>query len=215
MALNLDEKGHFKQTEAKSSTSKVSTPSNSAKGIKQEIAASPVSRLKTAPTKTSAPGSKDTAHSARDSWATATIPQYWFGEVFRDVADPNRALSNDFLASWLDFQPAPELSSSTDDDSPQSVDKEASSHKSDISATDNIDITIVGEDGFLTENWFDIAGDMNALEMAGLASMDWEADVEVETGGKRAEGETSDEWLKVYAPEKYREKMKVEKKAVR
>ena len=236
MALNLDENGQSKRSEANTDqepqhglASKVPVSSQGIKGVKQE-AATPTSKalggLKTPQTKTSTPTpSKEASQSnqpaaIQDPWASASVSQHWFSEVFRDAADTNRTLRGDFLASWLELQPAPDLSSA--DDSPQSTDKN-SPHKSDISATDNIDITIVGEDGFLTENWFDIAGDMNALEMAGLTNMDWDATVPAETAvvsgnaGKTttAEGNTSDEWLKVYAPEKYNEKLKIEKKAVR
>ena len=231
MALNLDENGQSKRTEENASqdphqalASKPSASLQGTKGIKQEVA-TPASKtltgLKTPQTKASTPTpSKEASQpklpaTIQDPWANSSVPQHWFSEVFRDVADTNRTLSGDFLASWLGMQPEPDLTSA--DDSPQSTDKN-SPRKSDISTTDNIDITIVGEDGFLTENWFDIASDMNALEMAGLTNLDWDATVPAETAGsvgKRTEGDTSDEWLKVYAPEKYNEKMKLDKKAVR
>ena len=230
MALNLDENGQSKHVEAKTvlephhaPAMKVSASSQGTKGIKQEVAtptSKTVAGLKTPQTKTSTPTpGRETAQpnqsgAIRDPWTSSNISQNWFSEVFRDVADPNRTLSGDFLGTWLEAQAHPDLSS---DDSPQSTDKN-SPRKSDISSTDNLDIKIVGEDGFLSENWFDVAGDMEALDMAGLVNMDWDTTFVAKPTsnlGKNADGETSDEWLKVFAPEKYSEKMKVEKKAVR
>ena len=220
MALNLDEQGQSKHADAKLSTSNMTAMSQGSKSIKQDATVSSTSKTitgrKTNQSKISTPISKDISQPTADPWATTSIPQHWFSEVFQDVVDPNRALTSEFLTSWLEVNPAPELSSA-DDDSPQSVGK-SSSHKSDISPADNIDITIVGEDGLLTENWFDIAGDMNAFEMVGLTDMDWDTNMDAETAGslgKRADGDASDEWLKVYAPDKYNERVKKEKKAGR
>ena len=236
MALNLDENGQSRRAESnnnqepsQATPSKISASSQAVKGIKQEVA-TPTSKtiagLRTpqAKTPTSTPNKEVSRPNqpsvVADPWASASVSQQWFSEVFRDVADTNRNLSGEFLASWLDSQPAPELTST--DESPQSTDKN-SPRKSDISATDNIDITIIGGDGFLTENWFDIAGDLESFEMAGLTNMDWDTTLPAENvnvsgdAGKKtaAEGDTSNEWLKVYAPEKYNEKVKVEKKTIR
>lgn len=227
MALNLDENGHSKLIETKavpetlaSPAMKVSASSQAAKGIKQEVA-TPASKtlagLKTPQTKTSTPTpGKESAHAdqqriTRNPWATTNIPQQWFSEIFPDVADPNRTLSGDFLATWLEAQPHPDVSSS--DDSPLSTDQN-SPHKSDISATDNLDIKILGEDGFLSENWFDVTGDLEALDVASMVNMEWDPTFAAETAanlGKKADaGAPSDEWLKVFAPEKYSEKTRTE-----
>lgn len=231
MALNLNENGSSKDLEEKiasqndpSPAMKISASSQGAKSIKQEVATSAsrtVTGLKTSQTKTSTPTPGAESSQAnqpganRSPWASANFSPHWFSEVFRDVADPNRTLSGDFLATWLEAQPPPETSSS--DDSPQSTNKD-SPHKSDISANCNLDIKIVGEDGFLSENWFDVTGDLEALDMAGLVNMDLDPTFVAEptrTLGKTADGETSDEWLKVFAPGKYDEKKKMEKKAAR
>lgn len=227
IALDLDERGRSKRVEAKSASQneappdmKISASTQGAKSIKQEVAtpsSKTVAGLKASQIKNSTPMSRQGNSQANppgtvsDSWSSSNISPLWFSEVFRDVADSNSNFSNDFLGTWLEAQPHPDIPSS--DDSPHSTD-ENSPHKSDISATDNLDIKVVGEDGFLSENWFDVTGDMETLDMASFLNIDMDLE-HTDNLSKKANGETSDEWLKLYAPAKYDEKMKTEKKVTR
>ena len=225
--LNLDDEGKSRPVEAKGPESLQATSMKttaSSQGMKKEVAGTPTSKtvagLKTPQTKVSTPTSTKEATlptsapatQQQDPWTQSHLPANWFKDVFRDVANPNRALSTDFLTTWLEAQPH--------EDSPTSTDTDKNSpHKSDISANDNLNINIVDEDGgFLPADWFDpgVEGGMEALDMQTLDGMDWEAafgKAEVPPILKDEDG-PSDEWLKVWAPEKYKEKVKKEKRRV-
>lgn len=238
VALNLDESGKSKAAESKAGNE--GTPGNASKSLSsaptpvafKKEAATPTAKsgadLKVPPTGRASPASaKALAPSDPDTWANALVPRQWFTEVFRDVADLNRSVSTEFLTSWLDntaFSPPGSPPNLTDDKS--------SPHKSDISATDNLNITIAstGEakrsavrdsagdsqvhsaanenSNWLPGEWFDdiLLSDAPALDMDGLIDLDWE-NTEEDTGfKKRDEMDASEEWLKAWVPERVAQK---------
>lgn len=191
-------------------TANVKTPTSDTKPTSKDVSKS---------SSTVAKESESTA-ALSDSWSTSNVSRTWFPEVFQDVASLNTPVSSDFLSDWLEVNP---FTPTTPSSPPSSADK-SSPHKSDISANDNLKITIAGADGekWLPAEWFDVGlpGDMAALDMDEFMDMDWETafgPVEEKDGGlgkgkKRDEWEASDEWLKVYVPEKWEEKMQREQR---
>ena len=160
---------------------------------------------------------KTSSNTAADPWASSNVKPEWFKEVFSDVARLNRPVSDDFISNWLEKNPF------TPPTSPSSgaLDK-ASPPKSDISVNDNLDIKLVTHDeDWLPSEWVDdsLRGDMEALDVGDLMDFNWDAtfgkaEEEGEVSGKgkrrRDPAEPSDEWLKVWAPEKYEENKKTD-----
>lgn len=159
---------------------------------------------------------------APDPWANSHVKPEWFKQVFSDVANVNRPVSDDVLAHWLERNPftpsASPSSGATSKDSP---------HKSDISVHDNLNINLNGDD-WLPPAWFDdgLQGDMAALDVTDIMNMDWEAEfakaeneAEEEAVGKgkrrRDPLDPSDEWLKAWAPDKWAEIQKKEEERKR
>lgn len=152
------------------------------------------------------------ATAAPDPWANSHVKPEWFKEVFSDVADLNRGVSNDLIIDWLERNPV------TPSTSPSSgVPSKDSPHKSDISANDTLNINVHGDD-WLPPEWFDdgLPSDMAALDVGDFMDMDWEAtfgkfeeEEEVLAKGKRRREkdplDPSDEWLKAWAPAKLEE----------
>ena len=155
---------------------------------------------------------KPPAAAPDDPWANSHVKPEWFKQVFSEVADLNRPVSNDLMIDWLERNPF------TPSTSPSSgVPSKDSPHKSDISANDNLYINVNGDDWHPPE-WFDdgLPSDMAALDVDDFMDMDWEAtfgkpeeEDDVLTKGKRRRErdplEPSDEWLKAWAPEKWEE----------
>ena len=188
----------------------IKTPSSETKSMAKDAVATKLS----AATKSPVPV-------VPDPWANSNVKREWFREVFSDVRNLNRPVSDDFITNWLGRNPiSPPTSPSSgglDQDSPR---------KSDISSNDNLNINLVGGEGsYLPAEWFDdcLPGDMAALDVGGedILDMDWETafgkpeeDTE-ETAAATSKGkkkrdpmDPSDEWLKVWAPEKYEENKK-------
>ena len=150
-----------------------------------------------------------------DPWANSHVKPEWFKQVFSEVADLNRPVSDDSIIDWLERNPL------TPSASPSSgVPSKDSPHKSDISANDTLNINVNGDD-WLPPEWFDdgLPSDMAALDVGDLMDMDWEAtfgkaeeEEEVLAKGKRRRErdplDPSDEWLKVWAPDKWEEAKK-------
>ena len=261
IALNLDENGKSKPIDDKTAIqapAMKTTASSQGQNVKQETS-TPMSRnptqtgpspssnlLKTPQAGTSVKtvmsepklGVKDKASSsvkpatpvANDPWASSHVKPEWFKEVFSDCANLNRSVPDDFIAEWLDRNPF------TPPTTPSSgvVNSKDSTRKSDISANDDLNINVVGDDEddgwVLPDNWNNLTlqSDLEPLDMAGMAELmdtGWDA----EAGGKGGEEgeemlrsgsgagtgkkqrdpmEPSDEWLKAWAPDKYEEKMK-------
>ena len=184
----------------------VRTPASDTKSISQTI---------TKPTL-----SKRSVASSPDSWASAKVPQNWFPTVFGDVASLNRPVPTDFLVSWLDRNPF-NLNDSSDSSSAPS---KHSPHASDISATDNLDINLTGDEGdngakWIPSDWLDddLSGGLAASVLDPVLEMDWESTFGLEDGNsaKARKGEetgdaVSDEFLKVYAPEQLAERARRE-----
>lgn len=152
-----------------------------------------------------------------DPWANSHVKPEWFKQVFSEVANLNRPVSNDLIVDWLERNPF------TPSTSPSSgMPSKDSPHKSDISANDTLNINVNGDD-WLPPDWFDdgLPSDMAALDVGDFVDMDWEAtfgqpeeeeeeeEKEVLAKGKRRRErdppEQSDEWLKAWAPEKWEE----------
>lgn len=155
---------------------------------------------------------KSRAAAAPDPWANSYVKPEWFKQVFSEVADLNRPVSNDLVIDWLERNPF------TPSTSPSSgVPSKDSPHKSDISANDTLNIHVSGDD-WLPPEWFDdgLPCDMAALDVGDFMDMDWEAafgkpeeEEEVLANGKRRRErdplDPSDEWLKAWAPDKWEE----------
>ena len=157
---------------------------------------------------------KSPAAAAPDPWANSHVKPEWFKQVFSEVADLNRPVSNDLIVDWLERNPF------TPSTSPSSgVPSKDSPHKSDISTNDTLNINVNGDD-WLPPEWFDdgLPSDMAALDVGDFMDMDWDAtfekpEVEEEVLGKgkgkrrreRDPLEPSDEWLKAWAPDKWEE----------
>ena len=247
LALNLDQNGKSKPLQEQNAepmqaqAMKASLSAQGQSSVKQEAATpmsrnptqtgpSPLSNLlktpqATANIKTPASDSKSTGKDIKaiatvkspavatpDPWANSHVKPEWFKQVFSEVADLNRSVSDDLIMDWLERNPlTPSTSSSSgalSKDSP---------HKSDISANDNLNINVKGDD-WLPPEWFDdgLPGDMAALDVGDLIDMDWEAtfaepeeEDEVLVNGKRRREreplDPSDEWLKAWAPDKWEE----------
>lgn len=158
---------------------------------------------------------KSPAAAAHDPWANSHVKPEWFKQVFSEVADLNRPVSNDLIIDWLERNP---FTPSTTSTSPSSgVPSKDSPHKSDISANDALNINVNADD-WLPPEWFDdgLPSDMAALDVGDFMDMDWEAtfgkpeeEEEVLAKGKRRRErdplEPSDEWLKAWAPDKWEE----------
>ena len=158
---------------------------------------------------------KSPAAAAPDPWANSHVKPEWFKEIFSEVADLNRGVSNDLIIDWLERNPF------TPSTSPSSgVPSKDSPHKSDISANDTLNINVQGDD-WLASEWFDdgLPSDMAALDVGDFMDMDWEAtfgkpeeEEEVLAKGKRRRErdplDPSDEWLKMWAPDKWDEAKK-------
>lgn len=147
-----------------------------------------------------------------DPWANSLVQPEWFQEVFSGVRNLNCPVPDDIITGWMARNPI------TPNTSPSSGEPDKDTpHKSDISANENLNITVAaGDEDWM---WFDdgLPDDMEALDMGDLMGMDWdtafgkpEDDVEVLGKGKRRRDPTepSDEWLKAWAPEKYEERKK-------
>ena len=155
---------------------------------------------------------KSPAAVSPDPWASSHVKPEWFKQVFSEVSDLNRPVSNDLIVDWLERNPC------TPSTSPSSgVPSKDSPHKSDISANDTLNINVNGDD-WLPPEWFDdgLPSDMAALDVGDFMDMDWEAnfgkpeeELEILGKGKRRREkdplDPSDEWLKVWAPEKWEE----------
>ena len=138
IALNLDDTGKSRSPDTKSSIS-----TQAANTIKKE-SGTPTARLvqdlKGNTVGKASPSLEVKSGFSPDPWANTAIPRQWFTEVFRDVADLNRPVSSDFLTTWLqDSTNCPPLSPPS---STNLTDEKSSPHKSDISTTDNLNITI-------------------------------------------------------------------------
>lgn len=151
---------------------------------------------------------------APDPWANSHVKPEWFKQVFSEVADLNRPVSNDLIIDWLERNPlTPSTSPSSGGPSKDSP------HKSDISANDALNIN-VNSDDWLPPEWFDdgLPSDMAALDVGDFMDMDWEAtfgepqEEEVLAKGKRRREkdplDPSDEWLKAWAPDRWEEAKK-------
>ncbi|KAL9125832.1 MAG: hypothetical protein Q9217_005018 [Psora testacea] len=164
--------------------------------------------------------SKVTDTAAADSWANAKVPMHWFPTVFGDVADLNRPVSSDFLTDWLERNP---FNLSSDDCSSSS---KHSPHASDISANDELNVNLVGDSSnidWIPSDWLDdgLVGDLATSVLDPLLEMDWDTafgggggaeqkELVVGRARKRNEGDASDEFLRVYAPDKLEERTKKE-----
>lgn len=157
------------------------------------------------------PQSTSTAQAtpAMDAWATTKISKGWFQDVFKDVRDPNRQVSAEFLTEWLNS------TNITSSSTPQSVDHKGSPQGGSMSADQEAGIEITkGEtddekQSWLPAEWFE--NDPESLDMDGYIDVDWDmASIKDEDvlDRKRNENDPSDEWLKVWAPEKMDEKAK-------
>lgn len=178
----------------------IKTPASDAKSTGKDIKAVSVA--------------KSPAVAAPDPWANSYVKPEWFKQVFSEVADLNRPVSNDLINDWLERNPF------TPSTSPSSgVPSKDSPHKSDISVNDTLNINVKSDD-WLPPEWFDdgLPSDMAALDVADFMDMDWEAtfgkpededEDEVTANGKRRRErdplEPSDEWLKAWAPDKWEE----------
>lgn len=174
----------------------IKTPASDAKSTGKEIKAIALA--------------KSPAAAAPDPWANSHVKPEWFKQVFSEVADLNRPVSNDLIIDWLERNPF------TPSTSPSSgVPSKDSPHKSDISANDTLNINVNGDD-WLPPEWFDdgLPSDMAALDVGDFMDMDWEATFgkpeegeEVLAKGKRRRErdplEASDEWLKAWAPDRW------------
>ena len=249
LALNLDQDGKSRPLQEQNAepmqaqAMKVSLSAQGQSSTKQE-AATPMSRnptqtgpspssnlLKTpqatANVKTPASDAKSTgkdtkamtsakspATTAPDPWANSHVRPEWFKQVFSEVADLNCPVSDDLIIDWLERNPF------TPSTSPSSgILSNSSPHKSDISASDVLNINVEGDD-WLPPEWFDdsLPNDMAALDVGDLMDMDWEGTfgkVEDEeemlaNGKRRRERDPSDEWLKAWAPDQWEERKKTE-----
>lgn len=151
---------------------------------------------------------------AADPWADSHVRPEWFQEVFSDVGSLNRPVPQEVITGWLERNPiTPPTSPSSggeDKDSP---------HESDISANDNLNINVVADD-WLQVDWLDnngLPGDMDALDVGDLMDMEWDpipedqGDEGLGKGKRRRDPlDPSDEWLRVWAPEKLEERKKRE-----
>ena len=152
---------------------------------------------------------------AADPWANSHVKPEWFKQVFSEVGDLNRRVSDDLIIDWLERNPF------TPSTSPSSgVPSKDSPHKSDISANDTLNINVTSDD-WLPPEWFDdgLPSDMAALDVGDFLDMDWDAtfgkseDEEEGLGkGKRRRErdplDPSDKWLKAWAPDQWEEKKK-------
>lgn len=181
----------------------VKTPASEAKSVDKETAIAGALR--------------SAAIVAPNTWANSHIKPEWFKEVFGGVADLNRQVPMDIITSWFQRNPvSPPTSPSSG-----SAEKD-STHKSDISANDDININLITtEDAdWVMADWFDetLQGDMASLEIPDFMDMDWEhvfgkeedQDATASKGKRRGPNEPSDEWLKAWAPEKLEERKKKE-----
>lgn len=214
IALNLDDNGAPKSTEGKNTQefgsvamSKTLTSALQDTVVKKESStpmARTVQELRTPQNVKSSPvpDSKVPAESIKNqqsltSWANSPLPRQWFAEVFRDVTNLNRRNPNESLTDWFDA-----TAFSSPGSPPNLVDDKSSPHKSDISATDNLNIAIgtggtipnkgttttlgtilpdartdsVNGESWLPSEWFDDLGssDMVTLDVDGFIDMDWE-----------------------------------------
>ena len=186
-------------------TANVKTPASEAKSLGKDAAAAG----------TSAPvGAKFPATVAPDPWANSLVKPEWFKEVFGGVADLNRQVPMEIIRDWFERNPvtpqASPSSSSPEKDSP---------HKSDISANDELGIKLVAteDQDWVMADWCDesLPEDMANLEIPDVMDMDWETafgkDEEEDNGTKskkKGPDETSNEWLKAWAPDKIEEPKK-------
>ena len=155
---------------------------------------------------------KSPAAVAPDPWANSHVKPEWFKQVFSEVADLNRPVSNDLIIDWLERNPF------TPSTTPSSgIPSKNSPHKSDVSVNDTLNINVIGDD-WLPPEWFDdgLPSDMAALDVGDFMDMDWDAtfgkseeEEEVMARGKRRREmdllEPSEEWLKAWAPDKWEE----------
>ena len=179
-------------------TANIKTPASDAKSTGKDIKA--------------IASAKSPATGTPDPWANSHVKPEWFKQVFSEVADLNRPVSDDTIIDWLERNPF------TPSTSPSSgVLSKHSPHKSDISSNDALNINVKGDD-WLTPEWFDdsLPSDMAALDVGDFMDMDWEGtfgkvedEEEVLTNGKRRRErdplDPSDEWLKAWAPDQWEE----------
>ena len=176
----------------------VKTPASEAKTVGKEAAAAVTS----APAETRLPPSI-----APDPWGGSHVKPEWFKEVFGGVADLNRQVPMDIVKDWFDRNPL------TPPTSPSSGSAEKDSpHKSDISTNDELGIKLVAteDQDWVMADWFDesLHDDLANLEIPDIMDMDWDTAFgkldDEESGGKgkkRDPNETSDEWLRAWAPD--------------
>lgn len=160
------------------------------------------------------------ASPAPDPWANSRVSLEWFQEVFGQFRNLNNEVDDDFLAEWAARNPAPPMTPST------STDTKPSPRKSDVSANDNLDIKISASKPGADESgqppdWDDLwtnemVTDLATLDMEGLLNvdidMDWSDSFDEQL---KVDDGPSDEWLKVYAVDKWEEKVKARKKGVK
>ena len=206
IALNLDDSGKSKLGDSKdvsvgvrSESLKKESGTPTAKTVNglrtpQASKGSPLPETKSNWAQGKAVASQSKQPQSPDSWSNTSVSRQWFMEAFRDVAELNRPPSGEFLTSWLvNSAVSPPLSPPATN----LTDDQSSPHKSDISATDNLNIKIdipgvVGADGkrisekdkstenlgdsWLPSAWFDnvLHGDLSIPEVDGFAGMDWE-----------------------------------------
>ena len=145
-----------------------------------------------------------------DPWVTSHVRPEWFTEVFSGVRNLNSSLSPEFLTNWMErnafSRPSSPSTGALDKDSP---------HKSDVSPNDklNINVEVDDEDWVLSECFnANLRGDLGAFDVDDV-DMVWDDVLKIEEPeevlgkGKRRRDpmDPSDEWLKVWAPEKFEE----------
>ena len=175
------------------------TPVSEAKTVGKDAVAVATS----APAETKVPPT-----AAPDPWANSHVKPEWFKEVFGGVANLNRQVPMDIVKEWFERNPL------TPPTSPSSGSAEKDSpHKSDVSANDELGIKLVAteDQDWVMADWFDesLHDDLANLEIPDIMDMDWETAFgkvdDEENGGKgkkRDANETSDEWLRAWAPDK-------------
>lgn len=251
IALNLDENGRSKSLiahEAKGDNATLQAAAMkstaSSQGIKQETATpmsrvltqtgpspssnllktpqaaanvkTPASEAKSVEKDTAVGGTNSIAVIAPDPWANSHVKPEWFKEVFSGVADLNRQVPMDIITSWFQRNPVSPPTSPSSGSAEKDI-----SHKSDISANDDININLVAteDQDWVVADWFDdtLQGDMASLKIPDFMDMDWEhvfgkEDQEDAAGkGRRRDpNDPSDEWLKAWAPEMLEERKKEE-----
>ena len=162
--------------------------------------------------------SKPAEITAIDAWSDTKINKDWFPAVFGDVTDLSRPVST-VLGDWAARNPFSLVADGSSGSSKQSP------NASDISANDELSIDLTGNTGdnsWIPSDWLDdgLSADLAASVLDPVLGMDWDAafggdesdDKDVVTGKdrKRDEADPSDEFMRVYAPEKLEDRKKTE-----